>query len=80
MAESIGVYVSERQLESLEDRRIFEDPETGETKIRNRSEVARDMIDLGIVASEILDDAGIEDEHDRRATMRQALLDFLEES
>lgn len=80
MAESIGVYVSDRQLEAIEDRRIFEDPETGETEIRNRSEVARDMIDLGIVASEILDDAGIEDEHDRRATMRQALLDFLEES
>lgn len=80
MPESIGVYVDDRQLDAIEDRRVAKDPETGETEIKNRSEVAREMLDLGIVAADLLDDAGIEREHERRATLRQALIDHLQES
>jgi hypothetical protein len=74
-----GVNVDEQLFEYLESQRIEYDDATAQTDIRARTEVARELLRLGRIANELIDNSELELERGRarEAFVRQAVLNEL---
>jgi len=74
--QSFGINVDDDVAERIENRRIIETPE-GDREILSRSQVCNNLLRLGLVAAETLDDADFEvpEGRAREAMLRQAMLD-----
>lgn len=74
--ESFGINVDDDVAERVENRRIIETPE-GEREIVSRSQVCNQLLRLGLIAAETLDDADFDvpEGRAREAMVRQAMLD-----
>jgi hypothetical protein len=79
MTRRAGVSFPDEVFEQVEDHRLKTDPETGTRSIRERSPVIVNLVELGLVATEIIEDSDLELDwgRPRKAFVRQALLNEL---
>lgn len=78
--EKFGVSLDDDLAARIEDQRVREDAESGR-QIVSRSAAVRDLVSLGLVASEVIERTeglDLSHGHTREAFVRQALLNEIE--
>lgn len=76
MVKKFGVSLSDSTGQRVEERRVRDDPETGDREIVPRSVVVEELLELGLVVESVLEESELELDsgRSRRAFARQAIL------